>query len=82
MITGTNNKKVRIIEKRKFFPLFFFEKVCEYFHKKFRRTVLVKDFTKNLDDIRLKNIFLDKYKNFCYNLNIIKERKKIYDYLF
>lgn len=73
MITGTNNKKVHIIEKRESFPLFFFEKDCERFHKKFRRTVLVKDFTKKLDEGRLKNIFLDFFRNLVYTLDILKK---------
>lgn len=40
------------------------------FSKKF-----VKDFTKNLDDIRLKNIFLDIFRNLVYNLDILKRNE-------
>lgn len=46
----------------------------DHYGDKFRRTVLVKDFTKNLDDIRLKNIFLDIFRNLVYNLDILKGR--------
>ena len=31
-------------------------------------------FTKNLDDVRLKNIFLDFSRNLVYNLDILKGR--------
>lgn len=35
---------------------------------------IVKDFTKNLDEHRLKNIFLDFFRNLVYTLGILKKK--------
>nr|DAG55895.1 MAG TPA: hypothetical protein [Caudoviricetes sp.] len=40
------------------------------------REIVTLFYRKNLDEIRLINFILDNYKNLCYNLITIKERRK------
>lgn len=55
------------------FPKKFVKKITK---KKLDEVVpkIVKDFTKNLDEFRLKNIFLDFFRNLMYTLGILKKK--------